>query len=161
MQTYEVINDVLVNLFNEIWKKEGEAIITQEFKDISNNDMHIIEAVGMGAGNRMSSIAKKLDITVGSLTTAMDSLVKKNYVMRERSNRDRRVVNIRLTQKGERAFLHHQEYHHKMTEAVIKSLREDEIEVLLKTLKSLAEFFRNYETNCRMEEFVLEKKQKL
>ena len=32
MQTYEVINDILVNLFNEILKREEEAIITEEFK---------------------------------------------------------------------------------------------------------------------------------
>ena len=41
----EVINDVLVNLFNEILRLEEEAIITDKYKDISNNDMHIIEAV--------------------------------------------------------------------------------------------------------------------
>ena len=118
MQTYEVINDILVNLFNEILKREEEAIITEEFKDINNNDMHVIEAVGIGEGDNMSSVAKKLDITVGSLTTAMNSLVNKKYVIRERSEQDRRVVNVRLTEKGKRAFFHHQEYHHKMTEAV-------------------------------------------
>ena len=93
----------------------------------------------------MSSVAKKLDITVGSLTTAMNSLVNKKYVIRERSEQDRRVVNVRLTEKGKRAFFHHQEYHHKMTEAVIQSLKEEEIPVLVKTLKGLSEFFRNYE----------------
>ena len=87
----EVINDVLVNLFNEILRLEEEAIITDKYKDISNNDMHIIEAVGLGGGN-MSSIAAKLKITVGSLTTSMNSLVKKGYVKRERSEKDRRVV---------------------------------------------------------------------
>lgn len=145
MQTYEVINDILVNLFNEILKREEEAIITEEFKDISNNDMHVIEAVGIGEGDNMSSVAKKLDITVGSLTTAMNSLVNKKYVIRERSEQDRRVVNVRLTEKGKRAFFHHQEYHHKMTEAIIQSLKEEEIPVLVKTLKGLSEFFRNYE----------------
>ena len=145
MQTYEVINDILVNLFNEILKREEEAIITEEFKDISNNDMHVIEAVGIGEGDNMSSVAKKLDIIVGSLTTAMNSLVNKKYVIRERSEQDRRVVNVRLTEKGKRAFFHHQEYHHKMTEAVIQSLKEEEIPVLVKTLKGLSEFFRNYE----------------
>lgn len=145
MQTYEVINDILVNLFSEILKREEEAIITEEFKDISNNDMHVIEAVGIGEGDNMSSVAKKLDITVGSLTTAMNSLVNKKYVIRERSEQDRRVVNVRLTEKGKRAFFHHQEYHHKMTEAVIQSLKEEEIPVLVKTLKGLSEFFRNYE----------------
>lgn len=145
MQTYEVINDILVNLFNEILKREEEAIITEEFKDISNNDMHVIEAIGPGEGNNMSAVARKLEITVGSLTTAMNSLVNKKYVVRERSETDRRVVNVRLTEKGKAAFYHHKEFHHRMTEAVIQSLDEGEIPVLLKTLRGLSEFFRNYE----------------
>ena len=45
MNTYETINDVLVHLFNEIWELEEKAIITEEYKDITNNDMHIIEAM--------------------------------------------------------------------------------------------------------------------
>lgn len=144
MNTYDTINDILVNLFNEILKKEEAAIITEEFKDISNNDMHVIEAVGLGEGNNMSAIAKKLNITVGSLTTAMNSLVNKKYVVRQRSEQDRRVVNVKLTKKGERAYRHHQEFHRQMTEAVIKELSEDEIPVLLKMLDGLREFFRNY-----------------
>lgn len=47
MNAYETINDILVNLFNEILKLEEEAIITDEFKDITNNDMHTIEAIGL------------------------------------------------------------------------------------------------------------------
>ena len=82
---YATINYVLVNLINEIWEVEGKAIITDEFKDITNNDMHVIEAIGLGEGNNMSTIAKKLNITVGSLTTAVNSLVKKGYVDRFRS----------------------------------------------------------------------------
>lgn len=144
MNTYDTINDILVNLFNEILKKEEAAIITEEFKDISNNDMHVIEAVGLGEGNNMSAIAKKLNITVGSLTTAMNSLVNKKYVVRQRSELDRRVVNVKLTKKGERAYRHHQEFHRQMTEAVIKELSEEEIPVLLKMLDGLRDFFRDY-----------------
>ena len=55
---YKMINHVLVNLINEIWELEEKAIITEEFKDLTNNDMHVIEAIGLGAGNNMSSIAK-------------------------------------------------------------------------------------------------------
>ena len=50
MNAYETINDILVHLFNEIWELEEKAIITEEYKDISNNDMHIIEAIGLGKG---------------------------------------------------------------------------------------------------------------
>ena len=144
MDTYKAINDILVHLFNEIWELEEKAIITEEYKDITNNDMHIIESIGLGEGNNMSTIAKKLNITVGSLTTSMNSLVKKKYTERIRSEEDRRVVYIRLTEKGIKAYHHHEEFHKKMTDAVVKALDQEEVPVLVKTLNSLAEFFRSY-----------------
>ena len=145
MNAYETINDILVHLFNEIWKREEEAIITEEYKDITNNDMHIIEAIGLGEENTMSVVAKKLGITAGSLTTAVNSLVNKKYVLRKRSEQDRRVVYVRLTEKGRKAYHHHAEYHEQMTDAVMRQLNEEEIGVLVKTLNGLSEFFYQYE----------------
>ena len=55
MDAFETINDTLVNLFNEILKLEEEAIITGEFSDITNNDMHIIEAIGLSGKSTMSA----------------------------------------------------------------------------------------------------------
>ncbi len=142
MEAYKTINDILVNLINEIWRLEEKAIITEEFKDISNNDMHVIEAIGLGEGNNMSAIAKKLNVTVGTLTTAMNSLVNKKYVSRESSEKDRRVVFVKLTEKGEAAYHHHESYHMQMTQAILDKLSEDEIPVLMKTLEGLSGFFR-------------------
>ena len=140
----ETINTMLVKTFHEILELEEKAIITDEFSDISNNDMHIIEAIGLGEGARMSVVAKRLNITVGSLTTSMNSLVKKGYVKRERSEKDRRVVFIQLTNKGRMAYHHHAEFHRQMTEAVIAELNENETEVLVKALDGLRKFFRQY-----------------
>ncbi len=81
---YETLNEVLVKLFRDIMDIEQKAIITQEFKDITNNDMHVIEAIGIEAPKNMSSIARELSVTVGTLTIAMNSLVKKGYVERTR-----------------------------------------------------------------------------
>ncbi|HIX98931.1 MULTISPECIES: MarR family winged helix-turn-helix transcriptional regulator [Clostridia] len=141
---YRAINDILVGLFHELWELEEKAIITEDFKDLTNNDMHVIEAIGLGEGNNMSSIARKLNITVGSLTTAVNSLVNKAYVERRRSEKDRRVVYVRLTEKGVKAYHHHEDYHRQMTQAIISKLSEDEIPVLVKTLEGLEEFFRGY-----------------
>ncbi len=144
MNPHDTINDILVNLFNEILKLEEEAIITDEFKDITNNDMHIIEAVGLSGENTMSVVAKKLGITAGSLTTSVNSLVNKKYVIRQRNEEDRRVVFLKLTEKGKRAYEHHRDYHRQMTEAVISRLDEAEVPILIKTLTGLSEFFRGY-----------------
>ena len=143
MDAYRTINDTLVNLFNEIWELEKEAIITEEFKDITNNDMHIIEAIGLSGENTMS---KKLKITAGSLTTAVNALVRKAYVKRERSEEDRRVVYIALTEKGEKAFYHHEQFHRQMTNAVIEKLDDEEIDALVKMLKDISAFFRSYQS---------------
>ena len=149
---YKMINHVLVNLINEIWELEEKAIITEEFKDLTNNDMHVIEAIGLGAGNNMSSIAKKLNITVGSLTTAVNNLVNKNYVERSRSEEDRRVVYVKLTEKGINAYHHHEDYHRQMTEAIIDKLDKEELPVLMKTLDALTEFFTGYSKEGRNQE---------
>ena len=80
MDTYDVLHDILVKLFHEILDIEGKALITSEFKDISVNDMHIIEAIGVEEPKNMSSVAKLLSVTVGTLTIAVNGLVKKGYV---------------------------------------------------------------------------------
>lgn len=144
MDAYKSINNLMVHLFNDILKLEENAVITEEFKDLTNNDMHIIEAVGLGEGSNMSMIARKLGITVGSLTTSMNSLVNKKYVVRERSEADRRIVYIRLTPKGEKAYRHHEEFHKKMVESVVDKLSEEEVKALSKALDGLVEFFQEY-----------------
>ena len=147
MDTYAALNDVLVNLFRDIMELEEQAIITQEYQDITNNDMHVIEAIGVGEPKNMSTIAKLLSVTVGTLTIAMNSLVKKGYVIRERGKEDRRVVYISLSEKGLRAYRHHEEFHRQMIEAVLENLAEDETESLVKALAKLERWFRRTEEN--------------
>lgn len=144
MDAYHTINDVLVSLFNEIMEIERRVLITEEFKDISNNDMHIIEAIGNGEPKNMSTVAKALKITVGTLTIAINNLVKKGYVNRIRSEEDRRVVLIFLSKKGEKAFDHHAEFHKEMVAATLDGLNEQEEKVLVKALSNLSNYFREY-----------------
>lgn len=141
-QIYDMFNEILVKLFRDIMDIEGKAIITEEFKDITNNDMHIIEAIGIHEQKNMSAVAKAMSVTVGTLTIAVNSLVKKGYVERVRSERDRRVVYISLTPKGEKAYRHHEEFHRKMILALIDGLSEDEAKVLVQAMSNLNEFFR-------------------
>ena len=79
------LNEMLVSLFNHVMDVEADAVITEEFSDITNNDMHIIEAVGIAEPKNMSEIAKQLNVTVGTLTTNMNGLEKKGYIVRERT----------------------------------------------------------------------------
>lgn len=95
------------SLHSKVVEYEKTEIFRGKNLDISYNDVHIIATVGIGEPKNMSAIAKELSVTVGSLTTAMNGLVKKEYVYRERCAADRRVVYIRLTQKGREIFEQH------------------------------------------------------
>ena len=139
---YNTLNDVLVNLFNEIMTIEEKAIITEEFKDISNNDMHIIDAIGIDESKNMSTIAKDLSVTVGTLTIAINNLVKKGYVVRNRSEKDRRVVFISLSEKGVKAYNHHKKFHEDMIDEITKSFSEEELKLVISALSNLSSFFR-------------------
>ena len=144
MNSVETVNDVLVKLFNEIMDIEERALITSEYKDVSVNDMHVIEAVGTGSPRNMSAVAKSLSVTVGTLTIAMNNLVKKGYVNRVRSEKDRRVVLVSLSEKGEKAYHHHRMFHEKMVLSVLEGLDREETEAMTKALVKLQNFFRNY-----------------
>ena len=144
MDTYKTLNEVLVNLFRDVMDIEQKAIITEEFQDITNNDMHIIEAIGMNEPKNMSTIAREIFVTVGTLTIAMNSLVKKGYVTRCRSTQDRRVVHISLSEKGVKAYYHHKHFHEQMIQGVVEVLTEEELQALIKALTKLNSWFRSF-----------------
>lgn len=142
MNINHMLNEVLVRLFRNINIIEERAICSGEYKDVTANDMHVIEAVDMEGARNMTSVAKTLGVTTGTLTIAVNSLVKKGYVERVRSEEDMRVVLISLSEKGRKAYLHHQRFHEQMIEAIVEELSAEEQVVLEKALVKLDRFFR-------------------
>lgn len=143
VENYETLNELLVRLFRDVMDIEQKSIITPEFKDITNNDMHVIEAIGIGEPKNMSAIARELSVTVGTLTIAMNSLVKKGYVERTRGLEDRRVVYISLSERGRRAYENHARFHREMIQSVTGELTAEETEILVKSLSKLNQWFRS------------------
>jgi DNA-binding MarR family transcriptional regulator len=109
--TISVLNELLVSTFNDILSIEQKALHAGVFKDLSVTEVHTIEAIGMYGTKTMSEVAGIIGITVGTLTTAINHLVRKEYVTREKSEADRRVVHISLTSKGKLAYRVHEKFH--------------------------------------------------
>lgn len=142
-RTINVINELLVESFNDILVIEQTALKEGVFKDMSITEMHTIEAIGMYVPRTMSEVANDLSITVGTLTIAISNLVKKGYVERQRSEQDRRVVKIALTKKGKLAFRVHKKFHSDMVKATVEGLNPEEEGILTSALEKLNEFFKS------------------
>lgn len=137
-----VINELLVDTFNDILTIEQKALQSGVFNDISVTEIHTIEAIGMYSSKTMSEVAAILDITVGTLTIAINHLVRKGYVQRNKSEEDRRMVYISLTKRGKLAYRIHQKFHSDMVKATIQGLTEDEEKLLIMSLDKLNHFFK-------------------
>lgn len=142
MTADETLNELLVQLFKDIMEIEGRCLVTEAFKDISYNDFHIIEAVGIKEPKSMTEVARWMKVTTGTLTKAMDALTEKGYVVRERSRQDKRVVQVSLTEKGRAAHVHHEKFHHEMIANAKGQLTEQEMPILIYALAKLADYFR-------------------
>ena len=87
----EVLNQFLVEVFGQILKAEAACLAG---KDLSLRELHLIDAVcravDQGGDNRSTAIAAALGITAGTLTSAVNLLEKKGYLLRRRDERDKR-----------------------------------------------------------------------
>ncbi|MFW2488502.1 MarR family winged helix-turn-helix transcriptional regulator [Clostridium chromiireducens] len=137
-----LINELLVQLFNDVLQIEEQTLKSGVLSDISITEIHTIEVIGMYNERTMSEIAQKLKITVGTLTTAINRLIKKGYVERERIEEDRRVVLVKLTKRGKLAFRLHQRFHREMINNAIEGLSLDEEEILISSLNKINDFFK-------------------
>ena len=141
MSNHETVNEILVRLFANILDIEEKCLKIGEFSDLSITEMHVIDNIGMTNERTMSDTAKAVKVTSGTLTTAIDNLINKGYVERRRSSEDRRVVKIRLTEKGREAFKSHEEFHKDLVISGLQQLDSHEEEVLIKVLSNIDVFF--------------------
>lgn len=141
-KSINILNELLVDTFNDILIIEQKAIKKEGLKDLSINEVHTIEAIGPYRKRSMSDVAKDLKITIGTLTASINRLVVKGYVKRSRSEEDRRVVNISLTEKGKLAYRIHEKFHEEMINEAISGLTEEEEEILVRSLEKVNRFFK-------------------
>jgi DNA-binding MarR family transcriptional regulator len=137
----DILNNLLVVLFNNILNIEEKALKKGAFENLTISELHVIEVVGQEKSPNMTRIANRLGVTVGTLTIAINNLVRKGYVMRTRDEDDRRVVKIGLTESGEAAYRHHEAFHDDMIEFAIRTLSDAETGVLVEALSKITLYF--------------------
>ena len=138
----KVLNELLVQLFNDILQIEENTLKSGNLSDLSVTELHTIVAIGMYQERTMSEVAQDLRITVGTLTTAINKLIKKGYVERKRIEEDRRVVLVHLTKRGKLAYRLHEKFHNDMISDTINGVSEKEEKVLISSLERLNIFFK-------------------
>ena len=134
------VNELLVHIFDEIMVTEEKALQVSRFADLSVSEMHTLEGIGLYESRTMTETAEILSVTTGTLTVAIDRLVRKGYVDRHRDTEDRRIVRIKLTKKGKLAYRLHLKFHTLLVDRIIHPLDEAEKNLLLRALTNISRF---------------------
>jgi MarR family transcriptional regulator, 2-MHQ and catechol-resistance regulon repressor len=105
---------------------------------LGDSDFRVLEALLHKGPLPVNVIGEKVELTTGSITTAVDRMEAKWLVVRKNHPEDRRVRIVELTPKGRRLIEKAYAQHEIDMEKVMKVLSREERVVLVDLLKRLA-----------------------
>ena len=136
------INSFLVDAFNSLLQIEEEFLSKGPFKNITVKEMHLIDTVvNLGENNIAKRIAKELNITQSSLTTAVSTLEKKGMLLRKSDEKDKRIVKIYPTENAMQVYDHHKKFHTDLVDVVTNDLSLRELDAFVNGLNKVRRFF--------------------
>lgn len=140
----EDLNNFLVNTFNTILKLEESIIHHDNNTPLTISELHLIAAIEDESGSTISQIASRLNITLASVTVAVNKLIKKGFLVKNKNINDGRSVFINLTESGKKMNEYHNMFHDNMIRSISEKLTEDEKAILLILVRKLESYFEEY-----------------
>ncbi len=135
------VDELLSSTFNSILRIEEKSLDNRLTHGLTITEVHTIVAVGLHECNPMNVVAARLNVTLATLTTAVNKLVEKGFIRRTRSENDRRKVLVSLTKKGRKVLRAHNLFHRQMIDEALADLSEEEERVFVEGLSKVKAFF--------------------
>ncbi len=105
-------------------------------------EAYTLLSVGTRGAMTMSEIAKVLNLSLSSATSIVDKLESKNFVRRDRSSEDRRIVRAELTKEGTRFYELVKEGQLQLANDALSTLNSREQNLLLELFRKITTKFR-------------------
>ena len=125
---------VLMKAFQALMPHAAESV---ERTELGDSDFRVLEALLHKGPLPVNTLGPKVWLTPGSISVAVDRLVKKGLVLRKDHPRDRRVRRVELTAKGRALIMRGFREHAAAMETVVSVLSKNERLTLLRLLKKL------------------------
>ena len=87
----------------------------------------------------MSRLAELLDVSVASATGIVDRMEKKGVIERKRSDEDRRVVEVHVSDQGEQVFIAMQAERQAQMARMLSGVSDQDLNALLTGLRAVRE----------------------
>lgn len=131
----------LPKIYNDLYLEYIKLFIQD--KDINKTQIRAITFINNYGSISMTNLCSMLNIEKGSLTSMIDDLTDKGYLIRIKDKKDRRKFNIALTRKGE---LLSEEFIEFLKESIgekISKIDISDLELFINSLKIIIETMEN------------------
>ncbi len=140
------LSRVMLNTYRALEKLERVLVAASRATNLTIGEVHLLEAVAEvsseseAGGASISELGEYMEISLPSVTAAVNKLVAKGYVCKKKAAGDGRVVLVSLSRTGRRAERAHQYFHRKLVRAVTAELSEDEKRAIIKGVGKMEAF---------------------
>jgi DNA-binding MarR family transcriptional regulator len=125
-------------------KKAGSLVKEQIGSDLTNDQHFTLRYMNQVGTCTSSELAEVFDVQKSAITAIIQRLWEKGLIERTRDEKDRRVVYLTLTEKGENLYLQAEERIHTLVESLITKFDESEIKQFIETFEKLNKVLINY-----------------
>lgn len=133
------------HILRNIWVKYHEYIMPQD-SELTAQQFYFLKYVHHQHSCTPSDISKAFGITLGALTGFIDRLCKLELVTRSRTEEDRRLVLIRLTEKGRETLAEFEKQKMQKFALISQEFPEADVQKLNGLLKKLGSTFVTKDT---------------
>jgi DNA-binding MarR family transcriptional regulator len=116
--------------------------VTSLMKDITFTQMVILNFLKACERAKMSEIAKALKVTTSATTGIVDRMVRTGFLVRVPGMKDRRIIYIEMTEKGEKIVDAIEKQRRKFINGIFGKLTTTEREKFLQTMKKIYKIMR-------------------
>jgi MarR family 2-MHQ and catechol resistance regulon transcriptional repressor len=106
--------------------------------ELNMQELRVVEFLGNEGPRIMRELAEHLSVAVNSMTSIADHLERKGLVRRQRSEQDRRVVRVELTDAGRRIYESLVETNMRLFRSMLRALNEDEQKIFMVLFHKIA-----------------------
>ncbi|HEY7331238.1 MAG TPA: MarR family transcriptional regulator [Gemmataceae bacterium] len=106
--------------------------------ELNVQELRVVEFLGNEGPKMMRELAEHLAVAVNSMTNIVDNLEHKELVRRHRSEEDRRVVRVELTDAGREIYQSSVELNLRLFRTMLGALTEDEQEIFMVLFRKIA-----------------------
>src|SRR5262245_27283307 len=114
------------------------AVANGPHAELNMQELRLVECLGNEGPRLMRELAEHLSVAVNTVTGIVDHLERKGLVRRQRSDQDRRVIRVELTDPGRNTYQSLVEATLRFFRSMLGALTEDEQEIFLVLFRKIA-----------------------